>query len=225
MLRYGIQATVSCGDKTESEPTRQRQPGTGHARNLGSQRASCPARVGERWHLAPPSTGSAPCGRGLWAAGGGARGRTRSRPGPPLTCRARAVVSTQQEVQQMEKPRRSRTLLPRSSTTNTWRAGAQEKQEAQDPKPHQTHPCPVPPSQEAPRPARTPLLKGVCEDSQSLCAPGVCPEWPGGHSTAQSRGPFAPVMWWPWHRQWLPRGQSATWPSRSLGTGGGSSPS
>lgn len=60
-----------------------------------------------------------------WAAGGEAWGPH------PLTCRTRAAVSTQQAAQQMEKPRSSRILLPKSSTTNTWRggpgkAGAQE---------------------------------------------------------------------------------------------------
>ena len=45
-------------------------------------------------------------------------------PHPPLlTCKARAAVSTQQAVKQREKPRRSRNLRPKSSTTNTCRGG------------------------------------------------------------------------------------------------------
>ena len=43
-------------------------------------------------------------------------------PGPTfLTCIAKAPVSTQQAVKQTEKPRRSRNLLPISSTTKIWR--------------------------------------------------------------------------------------------------------
>lgn len=125
--------------------------------------------------------------------GGGAWGPHMVHRGPTLlTCRARAVVSTQQAVQQMEKPRRSRTLLPKSSTTRTWRGGRPGKAgRLRSPRPHQTHPCPVLPSQEAPRPSRTPLLKGICEESPgTACPQGCTPEWPLGHSTAQSRGPL-----------------------------------
>lgn len=42
-------------------------------------------------------------------------------PWPVLTCSARAAVSTQQAVRQMEKPSSSSSLRPRSSTTNTYR--------------------------------------------------------------------------------------------------------
>lgn len=65
-------------------------------------------------------------GSGQGATGGG--GRTRSPRDPtPLTCSTRAAVSTQQAMKQMEKPRRSSDLLPKSSTTNTWEEGAQAK--------------------------------------------------------------------------------------------------
>lgn len=63
-----------------------------------------------------------------WPGGHWGGGLTWSPRDPaPLTCSTRAAVSTQQALKQMEKPRRSSDLLPKSSTTNTCAEGAQGK--------------------------------------------------------------------------------------------------
>lgn len=109
-------------NRVGSHPAKQRQPGSGTVRNLSPQRASHSAGLGRaapgcsfngRCHLMPLEVGSGLRG---WGA-------THGPLVPLLTCRARATVSTQQAVKQMEKPKRRRHLLPRSSTTNTWRGG------------------------------------------------------------------------------------------------------
>lgn len=78
---------------------------------------------------------------------------------PLLTCRARAAVSTQQAAKQTEKPRRRRTLRPRSSTTNTCKGGGtgQAGRSRRPAREGGAYLCLQRPSQEAPT---LPLLKG-----------------------------------------------------------------
>ena len=175
-------------NRARSHLVKQRWLGTGKAWNLTSQGASSlpGSSFNRQCHLVPLED--------QWEVGswGWGWGLLMVHLGPtPLTCRTKATVSTQQAVKQVEKPRRSRNLLPKSSTTTTWKGrGPRKAGRFRSSKPYQTHPCPEPPLLEAPGPSgtpRTPLLRSSCEGSPGV----VIPKWPVGPSTAQSRGPIS----------------------------------